>query len=92
MKNICIKAIVSGRVQGVFYRESTRKKAVTLNVTGWVKNNPDGSVELHACGDEEKIKIFIDWLWQGPLLAQVSNVAWNASPDETHDAFRKISD
>lgn len=91
MKNICIKAIISGRVQGVFYRENTRKKAMALNITGWVKNNADNTVELHACGDEEKIKIFIDWLWKGSLLAKVTNVAWSEISNEAHDEFRKIS-
>ena len=47
MTNICIKAIVRGKVQGVFYREGTRKKATALQLTGWVKNNDDSPGELH---------------------------------------------
>ena len=76
MKKICIHAIVTGRVQGVFYRENTRKKAESLNITGWVKNNPDKTVELKASGSEENIKLLIAWLWKGPLIAKVSNVVW----------------
>ena len=87
MTNICIKAIVRGKVQGVFYREGTRKKATALQLTGWVKNNDDGAVELHACGDEAQIQTLIQWLKKGPLLARVSQVDLSEIPAETHDAF-----
>ncbi|EKD78109.1 MAG: hypothetical protein ACD_42C00040G0003 [uncultured bacterium] len=84
---ICIKATVHGKVQGVFYREGTRKKARSLNITGWVKNNDDGTVELFACGDSEKIKNLIEWLWRGPLLARVEKVDWSEAPEEKQGEF-----
>ena len=59
MTNKCINAIISGKVQGVFYREGTRQKAESLNITGWVKNNNDDTVELVACGSEENINNLI---------------------------------
>ncbi|PIZ04581.1 MAG: acylphosphatase [Gammaproteobacteria bacterium CG_4_10_14_0_8_um_filter_38_16] len=87
MEKICIRAIIHGKVQGVFYRESTRKKATTLNITGWVKNNDDNTVELHACGETPQIQKLIDWLWKGPLLARVKKVTWSAIATEKHDDF-----
>lgn len=87
MKTICIKAIVYGKVQGVFYRKNTCDKAVTLGLTGWVKNNSDRTVELVACGPEEKIKMLIEWLWQGPLMAKVSDVKWQEIAAENHESF-----
>jgi acylphosphatase len=92
MKKICINAIVSGKVQGVFYRHNTRQKAQSLNITGWVKNNEDGTVELNACGTEENIKNLIDWLQEGPTKATVENVNWREIPEETHTNFKIIRD
>ena len=87
MKTMCIHAIVSGKVQGVFYRNGTQKKALALNITGWVKNTDEGNVELHACGDEENIKKLIAWLWKGPLLARVANVDWSEISEEKYEGF-----
>lgn len=66
------KIIISGKVQGVFYRQSTKEKAVDLNITGYVKNLSDGRVEIIAEG--ERVKELIEWCWQGPEKALVSNV------------------
>jgi len=87
MKTICIKAVISGKVQGVFYRQNTLQKAQSLNLTGWVRNNDDDTVELHACGAEENIKNLVEWLWQGPPRAQVTQVDWSEIPEEKHAAF-----
>lgn len=65
---------VSGRVQGVFYRASTRAKAQALGVTGYARNLPDGSVEVLACGDPAAVEALCEWLWQGPPAAQVTLV------------------
>ncbi len=86
-KNICIHAIVRGKVQGVFYRDSTRQQAEALNITGWVKNNTDDTVELHACGETEKVKLLIDWLHEGPARAQVTKVDWHEISLEQHEKF-----
>lgn len=72
--NTCVHCIVSGRVQGVFYRALTQERALRLGLRGWVRNLPDGRVELVACGGESELKQLQDWLWKGPQQAQVSEV------------------
>jgi acylphosphatase len=74
MSNICKRFLVSGKVQGVFYRDSTRKKARELNIQGWVQNLENGDVELIACGAPDAIQSLEDWLWQGPPAAKVTEV------------------
>ncbi len=70
--------LVSGRVQGVFFRNSTRKKAQALGVTGWVRNRPDGQVEAVFEGEEEKVRELVDWAREGPAWAKVDklNISW----------------
>lgn len=80
MKNEGIHCYISGRVQGVFYRDSTRKRAIELGITGFVKNLPDGRVELMAFGSEEKLKELETWLWQGPPRAKVESVTCEKIP------------
>ena len=69
-----IHALISGRVQGVWFRAFTRDSAQALGITGWVRNLPDGRVETVAEGDDKAIQAFVDALWQGPPMAQVTNV------------------
>ncbi len=69
-----VHAQVTGLVQGVYFRASTRDTARALGLKGWVKNMPDGSVELEAEGPEEKISQLVIWLNQGPQYARVENV------------------
>jgi acylphosphatase len=64
---------VSGMVQGVFYRASARDKAVGLGLTGWVRNLPDGRVEILAEGDPRRIAEFLDWCRSGPPRARVED-------------------
>lgn len=71
---ICRHCRVRGRVQGVFYRGSTRQKAWQLGVTGWAHNLADGSVEVLACGEQRDVEVLCDWLWDGPRLAEVTDV------------------
>ena len=66
--------IISGKVQGVFYRASCQKIAQELGLTGWVKNLSDGSVEVLAQGEKEKIEKLIEWCKKGPPGARVSDV------------------
>ena len=68
---------VSGRVQGVFFRDHTQKWASSLHLTGWVRNIRDGRVEALAEGDKEKIEELISRLNKGPPLSQVENVDVN---------------
>jgi acylphosphatase len=70
-----IRAIVSGRVQGVSYRASTRTEARRLGLVGWVKNRSDGSVELEAEGSDDMVAALIQWCHQGPPAARVARVA-----------------
>ena len=88
--NLCIHAIVHGEVQGVFFRKNTKKKAVELKLTGWVKNLADGTVELIACGNHDHIMEFIDWLWEGPRHANVSDVQWKETEAKTFNEFAVI--
>jgi acylphosphatase len=68
------RCLVSGRVQGVYYRASARERARAGGVTGYARNLPDGRVEVLACGEEEAVQAFIEWLWIGPGAARVSEV------------------
>jgi acylphosphatase len=71
---ICRRFVVQGRVQGVFYRASTRDQATSLGLLGWVQNRNDGAVELVACGDIAQLSAIEAWLWQGPPSARVAKV------------------
>ena len=71
---ICKKSLVSGRVQGVFYRATAAQRARELGIRGYAKNLPDGRVEVLACGAEPHVKLFTDWLWIGSSAAKVTSV------------------
>jgi acylphosphatase len=79
--------LVSGRVQGVFFRDHTRHWASSLGLTGWVRNLWDGRVELLAEGERDRIDDLINRLKQGPPLALVDDleVAWEEFRDEFSD-------
>ena len=68
------RCLVAGRVQGVFYRASTRQRATELGVTGHARNLADGRVEVLACGEPEAVRALCEWLWTGPPAAQVVSV------------------
>lgn len=65
---------VTGRVQGVAFRAWAKEMAEDLDVRGWVRNNPDGSVEAHVEGDEGRVEDFIGQLRHGPALARVDDL------------------
>ncbi len=69
-----VRAIVSGRVQGVGYRASTVTEARRLGLVGWVKNRDDGHVELEAEGPDDKVAALLAWCEYGPPAAQVTRV------------------
>jgi acylphosphatase len=71
---ICKRFLVCGRVQGVFYRDSTRQQAQALGLTGWVRNLFDGRVEVLACGTEPQLETFAKWLEIGPEYAKVTKI------------------
>lgn len=76
--------VVSGRVQGVFYRYSTVEEASRLGLSGWVKNLPDGRVEAVAEGEREAVLRLVEWCRRGPPSARVEklDVDWEAPTGE----------
>lgn len=80
---VCTRYLVSGRVQGVFFRASAREQALARGLTGWARNLPNGSVEVVACGVDTELKALHDWLWAGPARARVTEV--RAEPVEWLD-------
>lgn len=78
-----IRCVVSGRVQGVYFRGSTREQAQQLGISGWAKNLPDGSVEVVACGTSESLQRLQRWLQSGPPMAHV--LAVQCSPTASFD-------
>ena len=70
----CRKFCVQGRVQGVWFRESTRKRAEKLGLSGHAINRDDGSVEILACGDSDAVDKLAYWLREGPPMAKVSSL------------------
>lgn len=79
-----VKIRVSGFVQGVNFRYYTKVEAENLGLTGFVKNEPDGSVTIVALGEEENLKKLIDWTKKGPLWAKVEKIEvdWQVSKEE----------
>jgi acylphosphatase len=75
---ICVRCHVAGRVQGVFYRASTRHEAQQLGIKGYAKNLYDGRVEVVACGSVEAIETLQSWLSRGPADANVTGVSCEA--------------
>ncbi len=69
-----LHAIAHGRVQGVFFRETTRQQAQKLGLCGWVRNMADGTVETEFQGEEEAVKQLLEWLPQGSSMSQVTRV------------------
>ena len=79
-----VRAVVAGRVQGVWFRESCRREAERLGVTGWVRNRADGSVEIEAQGNRAAVDALVTWAHEGPRPAVVESVAVEALAVEAH--------
>ena len=86
-QKVKVHVFISGRVQGVFFRNQTRRKAKKIGVTGWVKNLADGRVEAVFEGEENLVKIMIEWVRRGPLLSKVNGVEveWENFSGEFND-------
>lgn len=83
---IARRCYISGRVQGVFYRASTRQKATELGCAGYARNLPDGRVEVLAVGEPLAVQSLLDWLWRGSPAAEVKLVEVQELPlDELDD-------
>jgi len=82
--------VVHGRVQGVFFRAETRDRARSLGLAGWVRNNPDGTVEAVFEGDRERVESMVEWCRRGPRHAAVHDVdvTWEEPQDETEFAVQ----
>jgi len=86
-----VRAIVSGRVQGVWYRAHARERAVELGVVGFVRNLPDGAVEIVAQGDGAQVDTLMDWARVGPPMAEVSEVRVREMvEDEEFNSFEVV--
>jgi len=81
------RVVVSGRVQGVWYRESTRREADTHAVDGWVRNNPDGTVEAVLEGPRDSVDKVVTWMRTGPRQAEVTNLALAEEPPTGEPGF-----
>lgn len=81
---------VNGKVQGVWFRDNTRKKAEQLNIKGFVKNQPDGTVYIEAEGSRISLNEFIAWCQEGPPLAKVRSIDVNEKPLAYFDDFRIV--
>ncbi len=84
---ICIHVFVSGLVQGVWFRAGTNDEANKLGLTGWVRNLPDGRVEVFACGERETVMKLAEWLKTGPKRAKVSDYICDELPWEAFEGF-----
>ena len=80
--------IVTGVVQGVYYRQSTKEKAVALGITGYVKNQPDGTVKIMASGSIDQLLQLVIWCKQGPPRAIVEAVNVETLPPTVFMGFR----
>jgi acylphosphatase len=81
------RVLVSGRVQGVFFRDTCRRVAERHGVAGWVRNLPDGRVEAVFEGPEADVRRLVDWAHDGPRMAVVDDVAVQSEPPEGLAAF-----
>lgn len=83
----CRRFLVSGQVQGVWFRASTRDQALRLGLAGHAVNLPDGRVEVVACGEDAALDALAAWLWQGPPRAEVRAVHGEAIADRPLTGF-----
>lgn len=86
-----VRLVISGKVQGVFFRATAKKVADKLGLGGWVKNTANGDVEMMVSGDEDAVEELISWAEKGPSTASVTHVEiQNHQPKEfsTFDVIR----
>ncbi|MBN2296998.1 MAG: acylphosphatase [Deltaproteobacteria bacterium] len=73
---------VAGRVQGVWFRANTLKTAQDLRLDGWVRNMPDGAVEIHVQGDDNSVSRLLSWCYKGPSGARVDKVDYSEADED----------
>jgi acylphosphatase len=84
------RVVVSGRVQGVFFRDSTRREARRRGVAGWVTNRADGSVEAVFEGEPEAVEALVAWAGHGPVQARVNSQIVSAEDPVGEVGFRVV--
>jgi acylphosphatase len=87
-----LRLVIEGRVQGVWFRESMRREAERLDVTGWVRNCADGSVEAVAQGADDAVDALVAWARRGPPQARVTRVVIEAETETQYVTFETRSD
>jgi acylphosphatase len=85
---VCYQIRVKGKVQGVFYRATTKTVADGLGVNGWVKNELDGTVLIEAEGTKDKLIDLLSWCKKGPKFAEVESVEKTEVPMKNHLGFK----
>ncbi len=88
MQQVSIELRISGKVQGVYYRASTKAKAEELGLCGWVKNERNGDVSVTVEGPEEQVEALIAWCAEGPRWARVDHIERKPVPLQLFDNFR----
>ncbi|KXF81137.1 acylphosphatase [Enterovibrio coralii] len=87
MSHICVRATVSGRVQGVGFRFHTAHEGLRLSLTGFAKNESDGTVTVLMCGEENNVNALLSWLEKGPPTANVTNLVHHLEDWKAIDGF-----
>lgn len=90
MPRVSKRIVVSGKVQGVFYRASTVEKAIQLQLVGWVTNLPTGEVAIFVAGLEDALSLFVDWCHQGSEYSRVDKVLVADSDEAAPKDFKII--
>jgi acylphosphatase len=72
---MALRIVITGRVQGVGFRAAAQRMGTQLTLVGWVRNTPEGSVEMHAQGQAENVERFVLWCHRGPTAAHVEDVS-----------------
>jgi acylphosphatase len=90
LSRIQAHVVVSGQVQGVWFRESTRREAVEHGLGGWVRNTPDGRVEAVLVGEEAAVRKVVEFMRQGPPAARVSEVQVDEQPAADEDVSFRV--
>jgi acylphosphatase len=79
---VAARAVIGGRVQGVFYRASMQSEATRRGVRGWVRNQADGTVAAYIEGRRDAVEATLSWCWQGPAASRVTRVDVEWCPPE----------
>ena len=85
--NVCYKVLISGIVQGVYFRSSAQQQAIDYSLSGYARNLADGNVEVLLCGEQGNIDNMLDWLTHGPEQAEVKSIDYEKVALQEHNFF-----